>query len=91
MGHFDKNCFTKVLDDDEFLFSDLKSLKAFDNNGTFLGIIEEIAQNPASNLLSIRSSKSDKLFFVPFVKDLVPKVDLENGFVVINNISGLVE
>ena len=64
------------LDEDEYLISQLTGLKVYDKSGLFLGIVEEVAENKASSLLSVRYNKDNKLYFVPFVKQLVLKVDL---------------
>lgn len=88
--NINKEQFIGSLEKDEYLVSDLIGMKAYDTIGTFLGIIESVSDNNASSLLSIRSSSDNKLYFVPFVKELVPSVNMENGQVIINNIEGLI-
>ena len=78
------------LDEDEYLISQLTGLKVYDKSGLFLGIVEEVAENKASSLLSVRYNKDNKLYFVPFVKQLVLKVDLKEKFVIVDNIEGLI-
>ena len=52
--------------------------------------MEEVAENKASSLLSVRYNEDNKLYFVPFVKQLVLKVDLKEKFIVVDNIKGLI-
>ena len=85
-----KSLVIENLEEDEYLISQLTGLKVYDKYGLFLGIVDEIAENKASSLLSVRYSEDNKLYFVPFVKQLVLKVDLDEKFIVIDNIEGLI-
>lgn len=78
------------LEEDEYLISQLIGLKVYDKSGLFLGVVEEVAENKASSLLSVRYNEDNKLYFVPFVKQLVLKVDLKEKFIVVDNIKGLI-
>ena len=86
----DENEVKNTLKEDEFLISDLCGLNVYDTDGCALGVISEIADNPANYILIIKAG-SDKTYMVPFVKDLVPIVDIPNKKVVINNIEGLID
>lgn len=79
----------KNLDNDEYLISDLVGMDVYDEDGSCIGVITAIGENLASNLLSVKDSNG-KEHLVPFVKDLVPVVDLTNKRIVINNIEGLI-
>jgi len=48
-------------------------------------------ENEKNNLLVIELFKNQKKVLVPFVKEIVPLVDLKNNFVVINPPNGLLE
>ncbi len=78
------------LEEDEYLISQLTGLKVYDKFGLFLGVVEEVAENKASSLLSVRYNEDNKLYFVPFVKQLALKVDLKEKFIVVDNIKGLI-
>jgi len=84
-----KDIVTNELQEDEFLTSDLKGLEVFDTDGNKLGVVTGVAENGATDLLSIKI-KDKSVHFVPFVKELVPSVDIENKKIVINNIDGLI-
>lgn len=79
----------ETLDNDEFLIVDLIGMDVFDEDGSCVGKIVQVGDNRASNLLSIQDANG-KTHLVPFVKQLVPVVDMVNKKVVINNIEGLI-
>ena len=79
------------LNEDEFLIDELVGLEVFDNeNGQKLGFVIGVSNNGASDLISIKTN-SKKISLVPFVKAIVPIVDIENKKIMINNIEGLLE
>lgn len=75
------------LEDDEFYYSDLIGLTAFDQNGIKLGEVVDIRELPRGILLEIKTDKKPAL--VPFVDEFVTEVDLENNTITINVIEGL--
>ena len=77
------------LDDDEYLISDLIDMEVYDEDDGCLGKIIAVGENLANNILSIKDNNG-KEHLVPFVKELVPVVDLKGRKVVINNIEGLI-
>ena len=76
------------LERDEFLISDLIGLVVFDTDGVEIGKVVDVGENRASNIIEVRKSNGIK-FMVPFVKELVPVVDIVNKKVVINMLEGL--
>ncbi len=48
-------------------------------------------ENEKNNLLVIKLFKNQKEVFIPFVKEIVPLVDIKNKFLVINPPNGLLE
>ena len=92
-----KNCLIFVkekeirekLDEDEFLIDELVGMDVFLDDkqvGTIIGV----SNNGASDLLSVKS-KTGKINLVPFVKEIVPEVDIKTKKVIIKNIQGLIE
>jgi 16S rRNA processing protein RimM len=76
-------------DPDEFYDHQLIGLAAYDENGTHLGEVTALVHGGAQDLLTIRTpDRRDTL--VPFVKALVPEVDLDAKKVVIADRPGLV-
>ena len=85
-----ENTVKDTLEDDEFLITDLYGLSVYDTDGCEIGVISEVADNPANYILMVKAS-NDKTYMVPFVKELVPVVDIKNKKVVVNNIEGLID
>jgi len=77
------------LKEDEYLTSDLKGLEVFDTDGVKLGFVTGVSENGATDLLSVRI-RDNSTHLVPFVKELVPLVDIENKKIVVKNIDGLI-
>lgn len=79
------------LDEDEFLIDELVGLNVFDNNnGDKLGFVIGVSNNGANDLISIKTN-SKKVCLIPFVKAIVPVVDIKNKKIMINNLEGLLE
>lgn len=78
------------LAEDEFLIDELVGLSVEDLDGKNLGVVVGVSNNGANDLLSVKS-KSKKICLVPFVKDLVPTVDIAGKKIIIKNIEGLIE
>lgn len=87
--YLSKDKVEETLDNDEYLIVDLIGMDVYDEDGSCIGKIIQVGDNRASNLLSIQDGNG-KVHLVPFVKALVPVVDLTNRKVVVNNIEGLI-
>jgi len=48
-------------------------------------------ENERNNLLVIELFKNQKQVFIPFVKEIVPLIDIKNNFLIINPPNGLLE
>ena len=79
------------LDDpDEFHDHQLVGLRAELADGTAVGLLREVVHGPGGELLVIaREGRTDAL--VPFVRQIVPEVDLAGGRVVLTPPDGLLE
>ena len=76
-------------DPDEFYDHQLVGLTAHDVSGTVLGEVTALVHGGAQDLLVIRTPEGRE-GLVPFVKALVPEVDLAGGRVVVADRPGLV-
>ncbi|MCW2844165.1 MAG: rRNA processing protein RimM [Nocardioides sp.] len=76
-------------DPDEFYDHQLLGLAAFDVDGTHLGEVTALVHGGAQDLLSVKALDGRDTL-VPFVKALVPEVDVPGGRVVIADRPGLV-
>ena len=77
------------LSEDEYLITDLIGMDVYDEDGSCVGVISAIGENLANDLLSVKDGNG-KEHLIPFVKALVPVVDLKARRVVVNNIEGLI-
>lgn len=78
----------KILGKNSYYFCDLKGCEVIDNSQKSLGIVKEIEEFPAQITLRVaRKNKDD--FFVPFIKEFILKVDIENKRITINVIEGM--
>lgn len=78
------------LEEDEFLIDELTGLDVFDLEDKKIGVVVGVSNNGANDLISVKS-KTKKISMIPFVKELVPTVDIKNKKITVNNIEGLVE
>ncbi len=80
-----------VLPDDpeEFYDHQLIGLAARTPAGQVIGTITEVLHLPAQDTLAI--SHDDHEFLVPFVANLVPEVNVADGYVVVADVPGLLD
>ena len=78
----------KDLEKDTYFYSDLRGCKVYDQSKNELGTVKEVEEFPAQLTLRVmRKGKPD--FFVPFVKQFIIDVDVENKAIMIEKIEGL--
>ena len=76
------------LPEGSFFLADLIGLEVRDAaTGEVLGSIAEVLTLPANNVYVVRGGKREIL--VPAVPQFVAKLDLENGFMLVNMLEGL--
>ena len=76
-------------DPDEYYAHQLVGLAAYDEQGTHLGEVSGLVRGGSQDLLTVRTPDGREAL-VPFVKALVPEVDLAGGRVVVADRPGLV-
>lgn len=76
-------------DPDEFYDHQLEGLTAVGPDGAELGTVREVMHAPASDLLVVKTDRGEVL--VPFVRAIVPEVDLPGGRVVLDPPAGLLD
>ena len=77
-------------DEDEFWDHQLVGLAAVLGSGEPLGTVEEVLHLPATDTLVVRGAAGEEIL-VPFVRAIVPEVDLERGRLVVDPPDGLLE
>lgn len=82
----------EVLDDGEggHFIVDLIGLKAIGEDGEDYGTILDVLQNTAQDLYEIRHP-SGKTFFVPVVDEFVKEINVDEGYIRLSLIDGLLE
>lgn len=80
------------LEDDEWWVSDLVGLEAYTVAGELIGTVVSIIDS-SNQLLEIQPARSgdQRTILVPFVKALVPKVDLRSRRIEVANLPGLLD
>ncbi len=81
------------LNKEEFHLLELVNLKVKTLENGELKIIGKVINliNEKNNLLIIELFKNQKQVLIPFVKEIVPLVDIKNNFLIINPPNGLLE
>ena len=74
-------------DDEEYYDRQLTGLRVLDAAGAEIGTVADVVHLPEQDLLEIRTASGKRL--VPFVRALVPRVDLEAGLVQLADVPGL--
>ena len=79
------------LEEDEFLIDELVGMGVYDiETGKSLGFVIGVSNNGATDLLSVKTN-TKHISLIPFVKAIVPDVNIKEKKIVINNIEGLLE
>ena len=78
------------LEEEEWWVEDLVGLDVYTTGGELVGSVVGIIES-AGQLLEISTGKGRETKLIPFVKDLVPTVDVKNRRIEINPIPGLLE
>ena len=81
------------LNKGEFHFTELENLQVKILEKNQLNVIGKIIniENEKNNLLVIQLLKNNKKVFIPFVKEIVPVVDIKNKLIIITPPPGLLE
>ncbi|MFL6121897.1 ribosome maturation factor RimM [Actinophytocola sp.] len=77
-------------DPDAFYDHELEGLAAVRTDGTPVGTVFEIARSPAGELLVVKKEDGTEAL-VPFVRAIVPQVDVKSGRIVIDPPEGLLD
>jgi 16S rRNA processing protein RimM len=78
------------VDEDEFWDHQLLELAVATVDGALLGSVSDVVHSPGGDLLVVRRSDGGELL-VPFVRSIVPTVDLDARRLVVDPPDGLLE
>lgn len=76
-------------DTEEFYDRQLIGLQAQLPDGRNIGVVRDVLHLPAQDVLALDTTDGERL--VPFVKELVPQVDVEAGIVRLADVPGLID
>ena len=79
-----------VVDEDEYWDHQLVDLSVVTTDGSPLGAVSDVVHSPGGDLLVVRRPEGGELL-VPFVRSIVPTVDLDARRVVVDPPEGLLE
>ena len=84
----ERDALPEVEDEDEFYLSDLIGMKAQDSDGNVIGMVRDVPNFGAEDLLEITPVNAEgrsigQTYFLPFTKKVVPKIDIKLGVVTI--------
>ncbi|MEM9331511.1 MAG: ribosome maturation factor RimM [Pseudomonadota bacterium] len=66
-------------DEDEFYISDLVGMSAVNENGKKLGTIKAVPNFGAGDMLEIKPLDGGQTFYLPFTREIVPKIDFNTA------------
>jgi len=78
-----------IIDPDEFHDCDLIGLRVEGTDGVALGALADVVHGPGTDLLVVGTGEREVL--IPFVRDLVPLVDVAGGRIVVEPPEGLLD
>lgn len=77
------------LEEGEFFIADLIGLKVFLDTGEELGILEDI-YNTGSKDIYVVKNKLGKSYLLPYIDEVIKKIDLDNSKIIVHIIEGLI-
>lgn len=77
------------LEEGEFFIADLLGLKVFLDTGEELGILEDI-YNTGSKDIYVVKDKLGKSYLLPYIDEVIKKIDLDNSKIIVHIIEGLI-
>lgn len=86
----DSSTSAAIEDVDEFWDHELIGLRALMLDGTELGRVVDVLHPPGSDVLAVTAA-DDREFLIPFVRRIVPEVDVRRGHLIVDPPDGLLE
>ena len=77
------------LEEGEYYIADLQGLTVMDDEGSYLGILQDVLQTGANDVYIVRNG--DKEILLPVIESCIKSVDLEKGVVTAHILPGLID
>lgn len=78
-----------ALHEDEYYWTDLIGLTVETIDGTRLGVLKNIFETGSSDVYVVRGNERE--YLIPAIGDVIKKIDLSDGIMVINPLDGLLD
>ena len=77
------------VEEGEFFIADLVGLPVFLDTGEKLGVLDDIYNTGSSDIYVVKNELG-KQFLLPYIDDVIKKIDLENSKIIVHLIEGLI-
>lgn len=71
-----------IIAEGQFLPDELVGLEVVSAGGEQIGVVAEVLDYPAQDILEVRTEHGSRM--IPFVRELVPRVDLDEGVITLS-------
>ena len=71
-------------DEDEFYVGDLVGLEVYDDTGTYIGSVVDILDTPAHEIILVQNDGAATEQYIPFSREHVPTIDLEESRILVS-------
>ena len=78
----------KKLDDDSYYIEDIIGSQVIDENQNLLGVLEYVFNTGANDVFEVVSESGNK-YYLPAIKQVIKKVDIQNKKIYIETMEGL--
>ena len=76
------------LPEDTYYIADLIGLDVYEENGNFLGNVDDIFSTKSNDVYVVRTEKGE-LKYLPSIPEVLKDIDLPNKKIIVNLIKGL--
>ena len=77
------------LEEGQYFIADLLGLEVFQDTGEKLGILDDIFNNGSTDIYVVKNELG-KQFLLPYIDEVIKKIDLENEKIIVHLIDGLI-
>lgn len=79
-----------ALEEDRFYYYQLEGLRVLTESGSLLGILEQVIETGSNDVYVVRSESGVELL-VPAIHDVIKRIDLESGEMIISPLEGMLD
>lgn len=79
-----------ALEEDHYYYFQLEGLRVLTESGTLLGVLTEVIETGSNDVYVVRDD-TGKEVLVPAIRDVVKRIDLEGGEMIISPLEGMLD